>query len=57
MCLSNFIIQLDVEPDTRAVRVTEYMQTSDPHIYAVGDSVSTADLVFPQFRAWVPLEE
>lgn len=35
--------------------VNEYMQTSDKDIYAVGDAIETADLVFPERRASVAL--
>jgi NADPH-dependent 2,4-dienoyl-CoA reductase/sulfur reductase-like enzyme len=37
------------------VITNEYMQTSDPEIYAVGDVVETTDLVFPEKRATVAL--
>src|SRR5690625_2448035 len=31
--------------NTGAIKVNEYMQTSDPHIYALGDAVETKDFV------------
>lgn len=43
-------------PDARgAVLVNKHMQTSDPAIYAVGDAVATADMLFPDRPAWTPL--
>lgn len=35
--------------------VDEFMRTSDPSIYAVGDVIETTDLVFPERRATVAL--
>ena len=37
------------------VVVNDFMQSSDPSIYAVGDVVETRDLVFPEKRATVAL--
>ena len=37
------------------IPVDEFMQTSVPDLYAVGDAVETSDLVFPDQRAWVAL--
>ena len=37
------------------ISVNEFMQTNDPHIYAVGDVIETADLVFPERKTTVAL--
>lgn len=37
------------------IQVNEFMQTSDPDVYAVGDVVETRDFVFPDRRATVAL--
>jgi NADPH-dependent 2,4-dienoyl-CoA reductase/sulfur reductase-like enzyme/peroxiredoxin family protein/TusA-related sulfurtransferase/rhodanese-related sulfurtransferase len=37
------------------VQVNSFMQTSHPDIYSVGDVVETADLVFPERKAWTAL--
>ena len=37
------------------ITVNDYMQTSDPCVYAVGDVIETRDLVFPERRATVAL--
>lgn len=37
------------------IQVNEFMQTSEPDIYAVGDVVETRDFVFPDRRATVAL--
>jgi len=62
------ILAIGVRPETQLAKeasldmnsrdyivVNSYMQTSDPSIYAVGDSIETADLVFPHLRATVAL--
>lgn len=36
---------LEIDAGCRAIRVNEYMQTSDPNIYAGGDCVATPNLV------------
>jgi NADPH-dependent 2,4-dienoyl-CoA reductase/sulfur reductase-like enzyme len=37
------------------ITVNDYMQTTDPSIYAVGDVIETQDLVFPDRKATVAL--
>ena len=46
---------LELDPHSHAIIVDEYMRTSDPHIYAVGDAIATQSLVLPKQRVWVPL--
>lgn len=62
------ILCIGVRPDTTIAKaaglklnargliiVNDFMQTSDPNIYAVGDAVETSDAVFRERRAWVAL--
>ncbi len=37
------------------IYVDEFMRTSDPNIYAVGDCIMTKDALFPEKNIWTPL--
>ena len=39
----------------RLIAVDNYMRTSDPFIYAVGDAVEVSDGVFRDLKTWTPL--
>lgn len=46
---------LTLDPHTSAIAVNAHMQTSDPHIYAVGDVIAAPSLVYPDVLTWTPL--
>jgi 3-phenylpropionate/trans-cinnamate dioxygenase ferredoxin reductase subunit len=41
---------LEIDSDTRGIKVNDHMQTSDPDIYAVGDVISYPDPMVGQYR-------